>query len=116
LLRLLTAAIGALLTKSNAARDAGSSYRERARPRCIGTFITNARYWTGPVSGDLPGSPVSSIRSTKPCSPQSGAFRRNHYGQSRFPYRFLRFAPLWVGAGRGGPGCTTSPGPSLNRC
>jgi len=79
--------------------------------KCSGTFITNARYWIGPVSGDPPSSPVSSIRSTKPCFPRSGAFRWNHHGHFRFAYRVLRFAPLWVGAGRGGPGYTTSPGP-----
>jgi hypothetical protein len=51
----------------------------------------------------------------KPCFPRSGAFRWNHHGHFRFAYRVLRFAPLWVGAGRGGPGYTTSPGPSLER-
>ena len=64
--------------------------------RCIGTFITNARYWIGPVSGDPPSSPVSSIRSTKPCFPRSGAFRWNHHGHFRFAYRVLRLAPLWI--------------------
>jgi hypothetical protein len=57
-------------------------HASRIKPQCIGTFITNARYWIGPVSGDS--SPVSSIRSTKPCFPPSGAFRWNHHGRLRF--------------------------------
>ncbi len=43
------------------------------------------------------------------------AFHWNHNRRFRFAYRVLRLAPLWVGAGRGGPGSTTSPGPSLKR-
>ena len=69
--------------------------------RCIGTFITNARYWIGPVSGDPPSSPVSSIRSTKPCSPRSEAFRWNHHGHFRFAYRACALLPQgWRGAWR----------------
>ena len=60
-----------------------------------------------------PSSPVSSIRSTKPCFPRSGAFRWNHHGHFRFALSRLAPRPPRVGAGRGGPGYQPPPGPSL---